>query len=235
MGKKQARIDELEHELEVANSKANQHWLSLKSALHGIDLAVRRLEAEKAKKKPADVWDLALKRGYEGRIAELERELGDERLKAALTPPRVNLGDPADKKIIENQKQTILELLKQVDALADQRNNAIDRAEKAESKVDVLDSIELDKFRAFMHSRGFTAPHGLFDSFDLHRDKSIKSDATIKKLQDELAELKAKQSPFALAIPESYKLKAKDQEIRSLNLYITRLTSQLDNIRLAAR
>ena len=160
------------------------------------------------------------------------------RLEAEKAKPKFynnTIGDPADKKIIENQKQAILDLHKQVDVLADQRNNAIDRAEKAESKVDVLDSIELDKFRAFMHSRGFTAPHGLFDSFDLHRGKSIKSDATIKKLQDELAELKAKQSPFALAIPESYKLKAKDQEIRELNLYITRLTGQLDNIRLAAR
>ena len=190
MGKKQARIDELE------------------------------AQVEELKKNELKI------------LAEWSDSIGRVRV---FIPPAAPLSDPADKKIIENQKQAILELHKQVDVLADQRNNAIDRAEKAESKVDVLDSIELDKFRAFMHSRGFTAPHGLFDSFDLHRDKSIKSDATIKKLQDELAELKAKQSPFALAIPESYKLKAKDQEIRSLNLYITRLTSQLDNIRLAAR
>lgn len=190
MGKKQARIDELE------------------------------AQVEELKKNELKI------------LAEWSDSIGRVRV---FIPPAAPLSDPADKKIIENQKQTILELLKQLDALADQRNNAIDRAEKAESKVDVLDSIELDKFRAFMHSRWFTAPHGLFDSFDLHRDKSIKSDATIKKLQDELAELKAKQSPFALAIPESYKLKSKDVEIRSLNLYITRLTSQLDNIRLAAR
>lgn len=153
MGKKQARIDELEHELEVANSKANQHWLSLKSALHGLDLAVRRLEAEKAKPK-----------FYNNTI-----------------------GDPADKKIIENQKQTILDLHKQLDAL-----------ETAKKECDYF----------------------------------VKR---CNQLKDELAELKAKQSPFALAIPESYKLKSKDQEIRELNLYITRLTSQLDNIRLAAR
>ena len=97
------------------------------------------------------------------------------------------IGDPADKKIIENQKQTILELHKQLDAL-----------ETAKKECDYF----------------------------------VKR---CNQLKDELAELKAKQSPFALAIPESYKLKSKDQEIRSLNLYITRLTSQLDNIRLAAR
>ena len=96
-------------------------------------------------------------------------------------------GDFVDKKIIENQKQTILELHKQLDAL-----------ETAKKECDYF----------------------------------VKR---CNQLKDELAELKAKQSPFALAIPESYKLKAKDQEIRELNLYITRLTGQLDNIRLAAR
>ena len=50
-------------------------------------------------------------------------------------------------------------------------------------------------------------------------------------MRDELAELKAKQSPFALAIPESYKLKSKDVEIRSLNLYITRLTEERDDLK----
>lgn len=54
----------------------------------------------------------------------------------------------------------------------------------------------------------------------------------VSELKNELAELKAKPS---LVIPDSYKVASLEQEIRSLNLYITRLTNQLDNIRLAAR
>ncbi len=160
MGKKQARIDELE------------------------------AQVEELKKNELKI------------LAEWSDSIGRVRV---FIPPAAPLSDPADKKIIENQKQAILELHKQVDVLADQRNNAIDRAERAEAKSDGW-------------SDAYTNQVGA-----LHEQ--------CDQLRDELAELKAKQSPFALAIPESYKLRAKDQEIRELNLYITRLEGNLSDVR----
>ena len=168
MGKKQARIDELEAQVE--------------------ELMKNELKI----------------------LAEWSNSIGKVRM---FIPPAVPMSDPADKKIIENQKQAILELHKQVlelhkqvDVLADQRNNAIDRAERAEAKSDGW-------------SDAYTNQVGA-----LHEQ--------CDQLRDELAELKAKPS---LVIPDSYKVASLEQEIRSLNLYITRLTNQLDNIRLAAR
>lgn len=91
MGKKQARIDELE------------------------------AQVEELKKNELKI------------LAEWSDSIGRVRV---FIPPAAPLSDPADKKIIENQKQAILELHKQVDVLADQRNNAIDRAERAEATDD---------------------------------------------------------------------------------------------------
>ena len=50
----------------------------------------------------------------------------------------------------------------------------------------------------------------------------------VSELKNELAELKAKPS---LVIPDSYKVASLEQEIRSLNLYITRLTEERDDLK----
>ncbi len=123
------------------------------------------------------------------RMTELEAELRTERAKPPLYLASAN---PADKKIIENQKATILELNNRVDELG--RN--------------------CDGWKCSVR-------HLAKDNIALVDEK--------RQLKDELAELKAKPSmPFP---PDSYKIASLEKEIRSLNLYITRLEGNLSDVR----
>ena len=122
-------------------------------------------------------------------LAEWSNSIGKVRM---FIPPAVPMSDPADKKIIENQKATILELNNRVDELG--RN--------------------CDGWKCSVR-------HLAKDNIALVDEK--------RQLKDELAELKAKPSmPFP---PDSYKIASLEKEIRSLNLYITRLEGNLSDVR----